>query len=114
MNEENQINCGTMLSELEKGHWIDMSCIDNTATSTTCARSYITIDPTVISINATDNRYNDGYSPIDVLVELSSAYYGKQMFFQQDDGTVYDRNTDEYISFDEAVSRMAKILSDDA
>ena len=113
MNEEIQIDCGTTLSGLERRHWIDMSSIDNIATS----ESYIKIDPAGILINATnaaDNKYNDGYSPMDVLCELSSAYYGKQMFFQQDDGTVYDRNTDEYISFDEAVSRMAKILSDDA
>jgi hypothetical protein len=55
----------------------------------------------------------DEYTPFDVLNEISAAWYGKQMFFLQDNGSVYDRYRCEYITFDEAVSRMATLVWDD-
>lgn len=58
-------------------------------------------------------NYCGDYTPFDVLDEISSSYYGKQMFFLQENGTVYDRMKCDYITFEEAVSRMAQLLSDD-
>ena len=52
-------------------------------------------------------------TPFDVLDIISSSYYGKQMIFLQDNGLIYDRYKCEYITFDEAVSRMAKLVGDD-
>lgn len=42
---------------------------------------------------------------------LSSAFYGQQCYFKQDDGTVYSRATCEYLSFDQAIDEFAEILS---
>ena len=58
-------------------------------------------------------RYTPDRTAFDVLNEISSSYYGKQMFFLQDNGFVYDRYKAEYITFEEAVSRMAKLVGDD-
>ena len=50
----------------------------------------------------------DQITAFEVLDEISSAYAGKQIFFLQDDNSVYDRDTGEYITFEEAVHRMAQ------
>lgn len=55
-------------------------------------------------------RLDDAF---DVLDRISSAYYGKQMYFKQDNGTIYDRYGCDYITFDEAVNRFARMVSDD-
>lgn len=52
-------------------------------------------------------------TPFDVLNEISASYYGKQMFFLEKNGIVYDRYKHEYITFDDAVSRMAELVGDD-
>ena len=49
----------------------------------------------------------------EVLDEISSAYGGKQIFFLQDNGLIYDRYEAEYITLEEAVSRMAQRVGDD-
>lgn len=46
----------------------------------------------------------------DALDRLSTAHYGKQMFFMQDNGMIYDRYECDYITLDTAINRMAKIL----
>ena len=56
--------------------------------------------------------YFGDYTPFDVLNEISSAYYGKQLFFLQSNGSIYDRMKAEYISFDEAVSRIAQLVGE--
>lgn len=38
---------------------------------------------------------------------LSSAWYGKQTYFKQEDGTVYSRMSGEYLSFDQAIDAFA-------
>lgn len=46
----------------------------------------------------------------EVLDRLSAARYGKQAFFMQDNGMVYDRFVCDYITLEKAIDRMAKIL----
>ena len=63
-----------------------------------------------------DDRFkpvDSGMTPFDVLFEISTAYGGKQIFFDQGNGTIYDRYNGEYISLEEAVSRMADRVGDD-
>ena len=40
----------------------------------------------------------------DVLDLISCAYHGKRYYFLQDDGTIYSRKSDKYMSFEEAVN----------
>ena len=49
----------------------------------------------------------------EVLDNISSAYYGKQMYFMQDNGMIYDRYNCDYITFDKAVNRFARMVADD-
>lgn len=42
---------------------------------------------------------------------LTSAYHGKQYYFLQEDGTVYSRQSCEYISFDQAIDEFAQTLT---
>ena len=44
---------------------------------------------------------------------LSSAWFGKQCYFKQDDGTVYSRASGEYLSFDQALDEFAGELTFD-
>lgn len=46
-------------------------------------------------------------TPFEVLETISTAYYGKQMYFLQDDGMVYDRVYGKYISLEEAINGFA-------
>lgn len=52
-------------------------------------------------------------TPFDVLEIISSAYGGKQIFFQQNNGTIYDRYKGDYVTLEEAVYRMARMVGDD-
>ncbi len=52
-------------------------------------------------------------TPFEVLEMISSAYAGKQIFFQQKNGMIYDRYNAEYITLEEAVGRMAELVGDD-
>ena len=49
----------------------------------------------------------------EVLDNISSAYYGKQMYFMQDNGMIYDRYNCDYTTFDEAVNRFVRMVADD-
>jgi len=48
-----------------------------------------------------------------LFIDITSAEYGKQRFFAQKDGTVYDRHKGDYLhNFDLAVVRFCNELSD--
>ncbi len=55
----------------------------------------------------------DTMTPFDVLDTLGAAWAGKQCFFEQEDGRIYDRFECDYIDFDTAVNRMSKRLWED-
>ena len=42
---------------------------------------------------------------------ISSAWFGKRCYFQQDDGNVYSRSSGEYMSFDQAIDELAHELT---
>ena len=44
---------------------------------------------------------------------ITSAWFGKRCYFQQDDGTVYSRASGEYMSFDQAIDEFAHDLTCD-
>lgn len=50
---------------------------------------------------ATEKNHEELWS---VFETISSAHYGKQLYSEEYDGSVYCRDTAEYMSFDEAVS----------
>lgn len=52
----------------------------------------------------------DELTPFDVLNTISSAWYGKQVYFLESDGRIYDRINSELITFEEAVDRFEKQL----
>lgn len=49
----------------------------------------------------------------DLFVLITSAWFGKQLYFQQNDGTVYSRASGEYMSFDQAIDEFAHDLTCD-
>ncbi len=49
----------------------------------------------------------------EILLLLSSAWYGKQCYFAQDNGIIYSRDSGEYMSLDEAISEFASKIGDD-
>ena len=49
----------------------------------------------------------------DVLDQISSSYWGKRMYFLQDNGMVYDRYNADYITLEMAVQRFAKMISEE-
>ncbi len=53
---------------------------------------------------------NPGWEVFD---DLSSAYYGKQMYFTQPDGTIYSRLSCGYMTFEEALSEFREQISMD-
>jgi hypothetical protein len=53
-------------------------------------------------------------TPFDVLDQISSSYWGKQMYFLQDNGMVYDRYNADYITLEMAVQRFAKMIGEEA
>ena len=57
------------------------------------------------------NEYELG--EYDVLELFSSAWYGKQYYFLQDDGVIYSRDSGKYITLDEAISEFASKIGDD-
>ena len=48
-----------------------------------------------------------------VLERISTAYWGKQMFFMQDSGTVYDRYHGEYVTLEQAIERFVQYIAED-
>lgn len=44
---------------------------------------------------------------------ISSAYYGKGMYFKQDDGTVYSRHSGEYMTVDEAIREFISLIDEE-
>lgn len=47
----------------------------------------------------------------EVFDDLSSAYYGKQMYFTQPDGTIYSRLSHGYMTFEEALSEFREAIA---
>ena len=47
----------------------------------------------------------------DVLNETSSAWYGKQYYFLQDDGSVYSRESCRNMTLEEAIEEFCNALS---
>ena len=45
--------------------------------------------------------------------ELSTAYYGKQMYGLNDDGTVYSRYSCDTMSFEQAVDEFRRLIADE-
>ena len=44
---------------------------------------------------------------------ISSAYYGKGMYFKQDNGTVYSRHSGEYMTVDEAIREFISLIDEE-
>ena len=57
-----------------------------------------------------ENNKDSELTPFDVLEILNTAYWGKQMYFLQDDGKVYDRLIGDYVSLEIAINRFAERL----
>lgn len=51
-------------------------------------------------------------SELEMFDLISSAYYGKQMYFKQDDGTVYSRYSCKQMSVDEAIREFISLIDD--
>ena len=47
----------------------------------------------------------------DVFDDLTSAYYGKQMYFTQPDGTIYSRLSCGYITFEKALAEFREAIA---
>ena len=43
---------------------------------------------------------------------ISSAYYGKGMYFKQDNGTVYSRHSGKYMTVDEAIREFISLIEE--
>ena len=60
------------------------------------------------------NRVDDDeLTPYDVLVVLSNSYWGKQYYFEQDDGMIYSRDSGKYMTLEDAVIEFAERIGDD-
>ena len=44
---------------------------------------------------------------------ISSAYYGKGMYFKQDNGTVYSRHSGDYMTIDEAIREFISLIDEE-
>ena len=44
---------------------------------------------------------------------ITSVYYGKGMYFEQDDGTIYSRVSCKYMTFEQAIDEFCGRLSND-
>ena len=49
----------------------------------------------------------------EVLDLISSAWYGKQYYFLQDNGIVYSRKSGNYMTLDGAIEEFVEEMSDD-
>ena len=49
----------------------------------------------------------------DMFVTLSSAWWGKQYYFMQDNGLVYSRDSCKYMTVEQAYAEFAKRIGDD-
>ncbi len=102
MNEYDLIG-KTILSTDIDGFGVKIVCTDGT-TLDYCASDG--------GYSSWDITHSTELTPFDVLEIISSAYGGKQIFFQNKDGSIYDRYSNEYITFEEAVRRMAERVGD--
>ena len=49
----------------------------------------------------------------DLLLLLSSAWYGKQYYFAESNGIIYSRDSGKYMTLDEAISEFLEKIGDD-
>ena len=56
------------------------------------------------------DRFKDGQW--DVFELITSAYFGKQYYFVQNDGSIYSRYSHKCMSFDEAMIEFCSFISD--
>ena len=72
-------------------------------------------NPSVADVmkEAADRLEAPGNAEWDVFETITSAYGGKQIFFKENNGTIYDRYKGEYITFEEAIIRFCKLIGDD-
>ena len=49
----------------------------------------------------------------DMFVTLSSAWYGKQYYFLQENGWVYSRKSSQYMTVEQAYQEFATVIGDD-
>lgn len=57
------------------------------------------------------NSYRQG--ELDFLILASNSYYGKQMYFEQDDGTIYSRVSCKHMTLAQAVIEFCLTLGED-
>lgn len=55
----------------------------------------------------------NGMTAWELFEMITSAYGGKQIFFRQENGIIYDRYKADYITFNEALSRFCAMIGDD-
>ena len=53
------------------------------------------------------------WTPFEVLAVLSGAWWGKQFYFQQDNGMIYSRESGRYMTLDDAIAEFAKRIGVD-
>ena len=72
-------------------------------------------NPSVADVmkEAADRLEAPGNAEWDVFETITSAYGGKQIFFKENNGIIYDRYKGEYITFEEAIIRFCKLIGDD-
>lgn len=56
------------------------------------------------------DRFKDGQW--DVFELITSTYFGKQYYFVENDGRIYSRYSQKYMSFDEAMIEFCSFISD--
>lgn len=60
--------------------------------------------------SAQPDIYDRNVGEWDMFDLITSAYYGKGMYFKQDNGTVYSRYSCEYMSVDEAIREFLALM----
>ena len=53
------------------------------------------------------------WTPFEVLAVLSSAWWGKQYYFEERNGLIYSRYSGEYMTLDKAIAEFADKIGDD-
>lgn len=53
------------------------------------------------------------WTPFEVLAVLSSAFWGKQYYFEQENGQIYSRDSGKHMTLNEAITEFANKIGDD-
>ena len=59
-------------------------------------------------------QYDKGYADgeWELFTQITSAYYGKQYYFLQDDGLVYSRASNKYMTEDAAITEFLNVIGE--